>query len=464
MNTDQFSVLDFNPEIKTKMLANLKSLGYDKMTAIQLKSLPYILKNQDVIAQAKTGSGKTAVFGLGLLSKLSVKNYHVQALVLCPTRELAEQVGQEIRRLARFTHNIKLLSLCGGKPFAPQRESLAHGAHIIVGTPGRIQDHLRKNTLNLRNVQTLVLDEADRMLDMGFYDDMMNIISFMPKQHQTLLFSATFQDSIVQMSSSIQKNPVNIQVESLHSHSEIEQHFYEIKAPQLRNEALITLLAHYQPKSSVIFCNTKQQCQELAIFLKEKGHYAIALHGDLEQRERDQVLLIFANKSCSILVATDVAARGLDIEDIQIVINYELSPNVHIHRIGRTGRAGKKGLALSLYTAYEQHKITTITKLQNQPCCCDDLASLDDKGTPCPPPMSTICIDGGKKNKVRPGDILGALTGEIGIASNQVGKINIFDFYSYVALDRNIANNVLNKLQNNKIKGRQFKVRKLGKI
>ena len=459
----QFSALAFKPEIKKAMLANLISLGYTDMTPIQAKSLPSILKNQDVIAQAKTGSGKTAAYGIGLLSKLNVKNYHIQALVICPTRELADQVGKEIQRLARFTKNVKLLTLCGGKPFASQKNSLVYGAHIIVGTPGRLQDHLRKGTLNLEKVHSLVLDEADRMLDMGFYDDIINIISDIPKKRQTMLFSATFPDSIVQMSRSIQKNPLNIQVESLHSHSEIEQLFYEIEKSQ-RDEALIALLAHYQPESTVIFCNTKKQCEVVATQLKKSGYYAMAIHGDLEQRDRDQILLRFANKSCPILVATDVAARGLDIDDLQAVINYELSrePKIHIHRIGRTGRAGKKGLALSLYTASEQRKINAIEQIQNQPCRRDVLNSLDNNGSPSPPPMITICIDGGKKNKMRPGDILGALTGEIGITVNQVGKIDIFDFSSYVALDRTIAHKVLKSLQqNSKIKGRRFKVRKL---
>ena len=460
--SSQFSALDFKPEIKKAMLANLISLGYTDMTPIQAKSLPSILKNQDVIAQAKTGSGKTAAYGIGLLSKLNVKNYHVQSLVICPTRELADQVSKEIQRLARFIKNVKLLTLCGGKPFVPQKISLVYGAHIIVGTPGRIQDHLRKETLNLEKVHSLVLDEADRMLDMGFYDDIINIISDIPKKRQTLFFSATFPDSIAEMSRSIQKNPLNIQVESLHSHSEIEQRFYEIEKSQ-RDEALIALLAHYQPESTVIFCNTKKQCEVVATYLKKNGYYAMAIHGDLEQRDREQVLLRFANKSCSILVATDVAARGLDIDDLQAVINYELprEPKIHIHRIGRTGRAGKKGLALSLYTASEQRKINAIEQIQNQPCCRDVLDSLDDNGSPSPPPMITICIDAGKKNKMRPGDILGALTGEIGITVNQVGKIDIFDFSSYVALDRTIAHKVLKRLQNSKIKGRRFKVRKL---
>ena len=460
--SSQFSALDFKPEIKKAMLANLISLGYTDMTPIQAKSLPSILKNQDVIAQAKTGSGKTAAYGIGLLSKLNVKNYHVQALVICPTRELADQVSKEIQRLARFIKNVKLLTLCGGKPFVPQKISLVYGAHIIVGTPGRIQDHLGKETLNLEKVHSLVLDEADRMLDMGFYDDIINIISDIPKKRQTMLFSATFPDSIAEMSRSIQKNPLNIQVESLHSHSEIEQRFYEIEKSQ-RDEALIALLAHYQPESTVIFCNTKKQCEVVATYLKKNGYYAMAIHGDLEQRDRDQVLLRFANKSCSILVATDVAARGLDIDDLQAVINYELprEPKIHIHRIGRTGRAGKKGLALSLYTASEQRKINAIEQIQNQPCRREVLDSLDDNGSPSPPPMITICIDGGKKNKMRPGDILGALTGDIGITVNQVGKIDIFDFSSYVALDRTIAHKVLKRLQNSKIKGRRFKVRKL---
>ena len=459
----QFSALAFKPEIRKAMLANLNSLGYTDMTPIQAQSLPNILKNQDVIAQAKTGSGKTAAYGIGLLSKLNVKNYHVQAMVICPTRELADQVGKEIQRLARFTKNVKLLSLCGGKPFAPKKNSLVYGAHIIVGTPGRIQDHLRKGTLNLENIHSLVLDEADRMLDMGFYDDILNIISDIPKNRQTMLFSATFPYSIVQMSHSIQRNPLNIRVESLHSHSEIEQRFYEIEKSQ-RDEALMALLAHYQPESTVIFCNTKKQCEVVATQLKKKGYYAMAIHGDLEQRERDQVLLRFANKSCSILVATDVAARGLDIDDLQVVINYELprEPEIHIHRIGRTGRAGKKGLALSLYTTSEQRKINAIEQVQNQPCRRDVLDSLNDNASPSLPPMITVCIQGGKKNKMRPGDILGALTGDIGITVNQVGKIDIFDFSSYVALDRTIAHNVLKRLQNTKIKGRQFKVIKLG--
>ncbi len=458
MNTTQFSDLDFKADIKNNLLANLESLGYHKMTDIQAKSLPYILKNQDVIAQAKTGSGKTAAFGLGLLSKLKVKEYKIQALVLCPTRELAEQVAQEIRRLARFTHNVKLLTLCGGQAFAPQRDSLAHGAHIIVGTPGRIQDHLNKRTLNLTKIHTLVLDEADRMLDMGFYDDMMNIISYIPKQHQTMLFSATFLDSIVKMSASIQKKPINIHVESLHNDSEIEQRFYEVTPPHLKIDALKMLLAHYQPESSLIFCNTKVQCQEIARQLKGNGTFALAIHGDLEQKERNQVLLRFANKSCSVLVATDVAARGLDIDNIQIVINYDLSPDVHIHRIGRTGRAGKKGTALSLYTTHERHKIELIEKIQNQMCHYDLLDSLEDKGIATPPLMITLCIHAGKKNKMRPGDILGAFTGELGIIGTQVGKINIFDFSSYVALNRKIANKVFKHVQNINIKGRNFKI------
>ncbi len=459
----QFSALAFKPEIKKAMLANLNSLGYTDMTPIQAQSLPNILKNQDVIAQAKTGSGKTAAYGIGLLSKLNVKNYHVQALVICPTRELADQVGKEIQRLARFTKNVKLLLLCGGKPFVRQKHSLVYGAHIIVGTPGRIQDHLRKGTLNLANIHSLVLDEADRMLDMGFYDDIIKIISDIPKNRQTMLFSATFPDSIVQMSQSIQKKPLNIQVESLHSHSEIEQRFYEIGKSQ-RDEALMALLAHYQPESTAIFCNTKKQCEVVATLLKKNGYYAMAIHGDLEQKVRDQVLLRFANKSCSILVATDVAARGLDIDDLQVVINYELpsEPKIHIHRIGRTGRAGKKGLALSLYTISEQHKLNAIEQVQNQPCSRDVLDSLDDNGPPSLPPMMTVCIEGGKKSKIRPGDILGALTGDIGIVGDKVGKIDIFDFFSYVALDRTIAHNVLKRLPNTKIKGRLFKVRKMG--
>lgn len=444
------------------MLANLKSLEYLNMTPIQAESLPHILNGCDLIAQAKTGSGKTAAFGIGLLSKLDVADFNVQALVLCPTRELADQVGKEIRRLARFTHNIKLLSLCGGAPLGPQLESLDHGAHIVVGTPGRVQKHLTKGTLKLDKLKILVLDEADRMLDMGFHDAILSIIATTPKNRQTLLFSATYPSGIKKISATVQQQPVSVSVETLHSGTQIEQLFYEIER-DAKTQALTQLLAHHKPESAVVFCNTKEQCQKVADDLDAKGFYALALHGDLDQKDRDQVLVRFSNKSCSVLVATDVAARGLDIKDLSAVINYELSPDpeVHIHRIGRTGRAGKQGLALSLYTPSDAPKVNAIAAYQKSPAVSQPLSALNAAAnTELKPPMVTLHIDGGRKTKVRPGDILGALTGDAGIPASQVGKIDIFDFSSYVAIERSIADKALSRLSAGKIKGRNFKVRR----
>ena len=458
MSDSRFSSLALSKE----MLANLDSLGYKAMTPIQEQSIPHVLQGKDLIARAKTGSGKTAAFGIGLLSRLNVRKYRVQTLVLCPTRELADQVGKELRRLARFTHNVKVLTLCGGMPFGPQIGSLEHGAHIVVGTPGRIQEHVRKGTLKLDDINTLVLDEADRMLDMGFRDAIADLASQTPSNRQTLLFSATYPEGIKDISREFQRKPVEVTVESHHDDAVIEQRFF-LTTRNGRREALIKLMCHYQPESTVVFCNTKAECQDVANALCDEGFHAQAIHGDLEQRDRDRVLVQFANKSSSILVATDVAARGLDIKDLQAVINYDVTRDaeVHVHRIGRTGRAGSKGLALSLYTEKEQYKIEDIEAYQMRPVEYGNLAQLKDQPVEILPPMVTLNIDGGKKNKVRPGDILGALTGDAGIQGNYVGKIDIFDYSAYVAIDRSVANRALKRLQNGKIKGRQFRVRKL---
>lgn len=434
------------------------------MTPIQSQSLPAIIDGKDVIAKAKTGSGKTVAFGLGIVNRLNVKRFRVQALVVCPTRELADQVAKEIRRLARAIHNIKVLTLCGGMPFGPQIGSLEHGAHIIVGTPGRIQEHLRKGTLSLKESHTLVLDEADRMLDMGFADDIRNLVSYMPKQRQTLLFSATYPDTISKLSAEFQNKPVEVTVESVHNTSQIEQSFYQVEYGDERLEILAGLLAKHRPESTVVFCNTKKECQTVTDSLQQAGFYAQSLHGDLEQKYRDQVLIRFANKSCSILVATDVAARGLDIKDLQAVVNYEVSrdPEVHIHRIGRTGRAGQKGMAFSLIAEKELYKVEAIEAYQKSPAnwqSCDSLSLTDVH--PLMPPMTTLMIDGGRKQKLRPGDILGALTKDAGLPGDAIGKINLADFHAYVAVKRNIARKAMDHLRKGKIKGRNFKVRQL---
>ncbi|MEE9422073.1 MAG: ATP-dependent RNA helicase DbpA [Gammaproteobacteria bacterium] len=459
MTASSFTSLPLAPEF----IANLQSLDYQVMTPIQEQSLPAILEDKDVQAQAKTGSGKTAAFGIGLLHKLDVQLYQTQALVLCPTRELADQVSKEIRRLARTIPNTNILTLCGGKPIGPQIASLERNPHIVVGTPGRILKHLQKGTLILRNVKTLVLDEADRMLDMGFYDDIISIIEGIPQQRQTLLFSATYPDEIKDISHTIQNNPVDIRVESLHDNKKIKQIFYEIQKGE-RTKTLVSLLHHYNPESSVVFCNRKQQCQELADELWSQGFHVMALHGDLDQKERDQVLVQFSNKSSSMLIATDVAARGLDIKDLQAVINFELSPDpeVHIHRIGRTGRAGNEGLALSLFMPSEAKKVNAIEDYQDSPIRIDQTTTLKTRENfRLSPPMVTLCINGGRKNKVRAGDILGALTANTTLPGKQIGKIDIFDNLAYVAVERPIAKQALQILSEGKIKGRMFRVRKL---
>ena len=433
------------------------------MTPIQEQSLPDTLKGLDVLAQAKTGSGKTVAFGIGLLRNIDARNYQTQALVLCPTRELADQVSKEIRRLARPIPNTKILTLCGGNPIGPQLASLEHKPHVVVGTPGRILKHLDKGSLKIDRLKTLVLDEADRMLDMGFYDDIMSVIEKTPAQRQTLLFSATYPDEIKEISEAIQKSPLDISVESLHDNKQIKQVFYEIQKGD-RTKTLLALLEHYKPESSVIFCNRRQQCQELANELWQQGFHALALHGDLDQKDRDQMLVQFSNKSSSILVATDVAARGLDIKDLQAVINFELphDPEIHVHRIGRTGRADNEGLALSLFMASEARKVNAIEEYQKSPVSIEQTSSLKKRENfKLSPPMVSISINGGRKNKVRPGDILGALTANKQLPGKQIGKIDIFDNVAFVAVERPVAKQALKILSEGKIKGRKFRVRKL---
>ncbi len=460
LNSNDFSSL----QLPQAAIENLDSLGYKAMTPIQEQSLPLAFKGHDLIAKAKTGSGKTAAFSLPILNKLNIRFFAVQALILCPTRELSSQVAKEIRRLARYQQNIKVVTLCGGQPIGPQIGSLEHGAHIVVGTPGRIKDHLRKRTLILDDVHTVVLDEADRMLDMGFYEDIETIVEQTPKERQTLLFSATYPEKIKQLSSHFQKDPIEISVESVHSNSQIEQIFYQVSRNN-KNEATYQLLLEHKPASAVIFCNTKQCCQEVDDYLADRGLSVLSLHGDLEQRDRDDVLIRFSNRSCSILVATDVAARGLDIDDLQAVINYDLSRNddIYTHRIGRTGRAGKSGLALSLYTDSEKYKLEAIADSQKQALKYGEIKSSDntEDNMPPQPTMVTLCIFAGRKQKVRPGDILGALTGESGIEGKSVGKIDVTDFSSYVAIERGQAEKALDRILNGKIKGRNFKAKRL---
>lgn len=459
MNSTPFATLPLRPEL----LASIATLAYESMTPVQAQTLPYLIKGQDLIAQAKTGSGKTAAFAIGLLNKLDAHSYCTQALVLCPTRELAEQVAAEIRRLASSIPNIKLLTLCGGKPMGPQLASLRRDPHIVVGTPGRILKHLDKETLHLDAVKTLVLDEADRMLDMGFHDDIMRIIGNTPASRQTLLFSATYPDGIKEISGIVQRDPIDIRVEASHNSPDIDQVFLQVEKNK-RVEALFKVIAHYQPESSLVFCNTRQQCQELADELCRHDLHALALHGDMEQFERDQVLTQFSGKSSSILIATDVAARGLDVKELTAVINFELSrdPEVHIHRIGRTARAGKKGLAVSLFTVSERRQLKAIEEYQGSTATLASVESLTEPANfKLYPPMVTLLVNGGRKEKVRAGDLLGALTASGEINAAQIGKITLFDKIAYVAIEQKVAKLALTILADGKIKGRKFRVRRL---
>ena len=455
-----FASLDLNPAL----VDNLATLGYTEMTPIQGQALPSILANKDVIARAKTGSGKTATFALGLLNKLDVKRFRVQTLVLCPTRELADQVATEIRKLARGIHNIKVLTLCGGVAFGPQVGSLEHGAHIIVGTPGRVEEHLRKVNLNLDNLTTLVLDEADRMLDMGFQQALDDIVSYMPKQRQTMLFSATYPEKIEKIAERIMQSPVTVEVQDSHSSQSIVETLYQVENDQSRVEAVRLLLQQHQPETTLIFCNTKVETDRVANELRAVGYEASALHGDLEQKDRDQTLACFANRSISVLVATDVAARGLDIDALDMVINYQVAQEleVHTHRIGRTGRAGAQGMACSLYTQRDKHRISQLEDYLKQKFERSDLPHIRLLREPVfSPPMVTIHIGGGKKQKLRPGDIVGALTGADGIPGSEIGKIQVGDHWAYVAVAHQHGKMAFNKLSEGKLKGRSFRVKRL---
>ena len=455
--TNSFKTLALN----SALLSNLESLGFSEMTPIQEQALPLVLEGHDLIAQAKTGSGKTAAFALGILNKLDIENKNCQALVLCPTHELASQVAEEIRRLARSTKNCKVLVICGGASEYQQLSSLEHGVHIIVGTPGRVLKFLKKGAINLETINFLVLDEADRMLDMGFREEMEAIATFTPVKKQSLLFSATFPEEIAELSSVFQKNPKRLSVDVQHEKNIIRQVFIEVNEHRQKLEALNRLLGHYKPESTVVFCKTKQLCAEVAKSLMKEGVSALAFHGDLDQNERTVVFTKFSNRSCLVLVATDVAARGLDVKDLEAVVNFDLAtdPEVYTHRIGRTARAGKVGLAFSFFVDYEKEKLQDIEKYTDNKNEYLKLTDLSSGGVfDLRAPIKTMYINGGKKDKIRPGDILGALVGEAGLLASDVGNIKILDNQTYVAIVSGKIKTVIEKLSNGKIKGRKFKV------
>jgi len=462
-STDKDSTAFTQVELSPEMRQNLTQLGWTHMTPVQANSLPLSLQGLDVIAQASTGSGKTVAFALPLVCRLQPEVNHVQALVLCPTRELADQVAQEIRKVARARPNTKVVTLCGGVALRGQVQSLQHGANVVVGTPGRIGDHIARGHLELRGVQTVVLDEADRMLDMGFFDDIADVVRHCPETRQTLLFSATYPVGIEKLAAQFMREPRTIRVETQHAPQKIAQHMIEVEEAQ-RLDAIVKVLAHHQPSSALAFCNTKQQCRNVLAHLQSHGIEALALFGELEQRERDQVLIQFANRSCTVLVATDVAARGLDVDDIGAVINVDVSPDpeVHVHRVGRTGRAAANGLAISLVSMDEMGSVGKIEQLQGRESDWVKLEAMTPGAGGVPkPPMVTLQLAAGRKEKIRPGDVMGALGAEAGLGREEVGKINVNDFSTYVAVRRDVARQAMDALNRGKVKGKSLKCRLL---
>jgi len=448
------------------LLAVVEEIGYTVPTAIQKAAIPVLLAGGDLIGQSKTGSGKTAAFSLPILSKLDLSSRALQALIVCPTRELTDQVARETRKLGRKHDGLVVLTLTGGKPFAPQADSLARGVHIAVGTPGRLLDHLSRGTLDASGIATVVLDEADRMLDMGFLPDVEKILGALPAQRQTALFSATFPATIEALCRTHQRDAARVMIDDGDSPAEIRQ-LSLLAEPDQKLGVLYWALANHPHESALIFCNYKATVAELRQALGKSGASVDCLHGGLEQFERDQVLARFRNRSLRLLVATDVAGRGIDVADLDIVINYELpsQPEVYVHRIGRTGRAGKAGLAVSLNTTREKPKLREIEAATGSSI---ERVKRDGRADPGrvahakvfarPAPMETILISGGRKDKVRPGDILGALTGEAGgLRGADVGKIEIQDRLSYVAVSRSVCREAVAALNAGRIKGKRFR-------
>ena len=453
-----FSSLSLRPQLTE----SIESLGYAAMTSIQQQSLPQILEGEDVIAQGHTGSGKTAAFAIGLLNQLELNAFEPQALVLCPTRELCEQVASEIRRLARAIPNVKVLSVYGGVAIKNQIDSLAKGVHIVVGTPGRVEDIMIKKSIELESIRTLVLDEADKMLDMGFKKTLEVIVPMLPSERQTLLFSATFPKEIETLANRVTKNPDFIKVAPSQDTARIDEACYLVDRDGDRLEATKKLLLDQGHHQCVVFCNTRQDAQQVAGGLKSSGFSAAALHGDMDQKDRDQTLIRFSNGSLCVLVATDVASRGLDISNLPLVINHQLPKEleVYTHRIGRTGRAGEKGIALSLYTKGEVFRIDKLSaylgrKLQQKELPVEQVLSQ----TPLKARMSTLRIEGGKKQKLRPGDLVGALTKTGELSGQQLGDIKIFSQWAYIAVERELAKIALQTISEGRIKGKKFRAK-----
>ena len=516
MENIKFEQLGICPEIQKAV----KYMGFEEASPIQAKAIPVILEGKDIIGQAQTGTGKTAAFGIPLLQKVNPKNKKLQGIVLCPTRELAIQVADEIRNLAKYMHGIKVLPIYGGQEIVKQIRSLKNGTQIIIGTPGRVMDHMRRKTIKMEQVHTVVLDEADEMLNMGFREDIETILEGVPEERQTVLFSATMPKAIMEITKKFQKKAEVIKVTKKElTVPNIEQFYYEVK-PKNKEEVLARLLDIYTPKLSVVFCNTKKQVDLLVTSLLGRGYFAAGLHGDMKQVQRDRVMQGFRSGKTDILVATDVAARGIDVDEVEAVFNYDLPQDdeYYVHRIGRTGRAGRVGRSFSFVSGKEVYKLKEIQRYCKTKIYAQKVPSLNDVATTkmenilddqiivnedltlminaiqervndsdytamdmaaaflkmCTgmtseeeqeemdfgdtgaeePGMVRLFINIGKKQKAKPGDILGALAGETGMPGKLIGTIDMFDKYTFVEVPREYAKDVLLAMKNVKIKGK----------
>ena len=446
--------------ISQAQLTVMSQLGYRSLTQIQAQAIPALMQGRDVIGQSQTGSGKTVAFALPILEQLSLSEVGLQAVGLCPTRELSAQVAREFRKLGRHHKGLQVLVLAGGEPIQPQSEALSRGVHVVVGTPGRILDLLGRGALALQAVRTAVLDEADRMLDMGFSDDMEKILRAMPTTRQTALFSATFPDAIAGISRSHQRDALRIIVDAGPEMPEIEELCVEAKVED-KFQALCWSLARHQHESALIFCNLKATISDLCRGLSAAGLSVDALHGDLEQFDRDQVLAKFRNRSVRLLIATDVAARGIDIENLDLVVNFELHSQgeIYQHRIGRTGRAGQTGVAVSIVCPWDEEKLANIERLSGKVMKrVESWTKVDVQELARDAAFATILISGGRKDKIRPGHILGALTGEAGgLSADDVGKIEIHPRLTYVAVSAAVVARAVSSINTGRIKKKRFR-------
>lgn len=521
MENVKFENLEISKEIKQAVA----DMGFEEPSPIQAQAIPHILAGKDIIGQAQTGTGKTAAFGIPLLDMVNEKDSSVQAIILCPTRELAIQVAGEIGKLGKYKKNLRTLPVYGGQPIDRQIKALKKGVQIVIGTPGRVMDHMNRKTLKLGNVKTIVLDEADEMLDMGFREDIETILQELPEQRQTTFFSATMPRAILNLTKKYQKDPQIVKVvRKALTVPNIEQFYIETKSKN-KSDVLSRLIDIYNPKLSVIFCNTKRKVDELVSELQLRGYFADALHGDLKQSQRDNVMAKFRKKTVEILVATDVAARGIDVDDVECVFNYDVPQDdeYYVHRIGRTGRAGRSGRAFSFISGKKEiyklrdiqkytkanmkrHEIPSLSdveeiktnvflenvkavieeghltnqvnfleKLMEEYTSLDIAAallkmSMGDKNkeeikqensfeqTGAESGMVRLFINIGRKQNIRPKDILGAIAGETGISGKLIGTIDIYDGYTFVEVPREHANDVLTIMKNNTIKGKTINI------